>query len=143
MNITIPKILSQITLVNSSGVLVLLDKFSSPTLTTPSGIEIPAYDTYYTEGGKHAAKHSDKEFSSQGTVIAISPTAAKYVTENWAGSTLSPGDRVWIQPTVANNRSMFELDRLAPVIMDQPPYIIIHPTNIEAKLPESAQIEYV
>lgn len=144
-SIKVPKILTTIALPQWQGILVLLDRFEAQA-STPSGVLIPKYDTYYTEGGQHAAKHSTKEFTSVGTVIDISPSALASIEENWGGLSLQQGSRVWLQPSCVQPRNQFILERDTPVTVSEltgeSPFLLITPQNVEAILDEKYQIIY-
>lgn len=123
-----------------------LDRYSSPVTSTSSGVLIPKYDAYFTEGGKPAAKQSNKEFTSVGTVISVSPAALSYIEQEWKGLTLVPGQRVWLQPNAASPKNQFLIDRDVPItqaeLTGESPFVLVPPQSIEALLDEFYTIEF-
>ena len=89
-------------------VLIQLDKSEEHT-TLSSGLTIPLYENYETDGGRPGAKASDKKFLSQGTVVALSQSASKKLEEN--NSPLNIGDKVFVTQNAVSPQYQFFPDR--------------------------------
>lgn len=135
----VPIELKDFKLVNTKGVLIKLFKFES--MKTKAGLVDPLFEAYETEGGKFASKLSDKIYQSRGVVVAISPSAAKYINDSWAGVSLDVGDVVLVAPQVVNRESEFLINRELPVTGNKG-FIAVHPNSIDA-IDTSNKIEII
>jgi co-chaperonin GroES (HSP10) len=127
----VPSNVLSYTFVNSRGILIKSFKFEENT-TTKSGLEIPAYKNHFTQGGKEVSRMNEKEYSTRAIVVAISPSASKYIEEHWNGVSLQPGDEVLVMPQGISGSTEFYLDRDKPVTGDDG-YFILHPNSIDCK----------
>lgn len=111
-------------------VLIKLDLLPSHT-TTESGLEIPLYEAVTTEGGKVKSQLSQTKYLSQGTIVDISPYSSQRASE--FGVTLSPNDRVFVNPSAVSPHYQFFTDR-SQLVMNFDGYVAVPVTLIDAKI---------
>lgn len=116
------------------GVLIQLEKFPKESTTTESGIVIPQYKAYETEGGRPAAKIDEEIYTTIGTILQIS-TAARQLLEK-ENTSLEPGDKVMIHPSSKNPHNWFFPDRNQRV-QDFQGLLLISPQQVQAKINEA------
>lgn len=114
----------------SKGVLIKLQPYEEDT-TTETGIVIPTYEAYTTEGGRPAAKPTLEKFSTIGIVLAISDKARELLDEEKMD--LKKGDAVLIYPHAKVSSNWLILHRHTPVA-DFEGYLLLHPNAVQAKL---------
>ena len=116
--------------VGQKGVLLKLLPYTEET-TTESGIVIPLYDNYTTDGERPASKLSNKKFSDLAEVVQISEKAQAIMEDEKMNITV--GDMVAIYPSANNSSNWFILNREVPVA-DFEGYLLLHPNYIQAKV---------
>jgi len=114
----------------SKGLLVKLQPFEEDT-TTESGIVIPTYENYTTEGGKPAAKPTLEKYSTIALVLAISDKASEIMTEEKMD--IKKGDTILLWPQAKISSNWLILHRHTPVA-DFDGYLLIHPNMIQSKI---------
>lgn len=107
-------------------VLIQLDAHPSHT-TTSSGLLVPQYDVVTTEGGRLKSQLSENRYLSVGTILQISPDAAK----STEASTLTTGQKVYVNPSAVSPHYQFFLDR-SSLVLDFTGLISVPPQLIEA-----------
>jgi co-chaperonin GroES (HSP10) len=115
--------------IEGDKLLVKLEAYQ--TTTSESGIIVPKYENYTTDGGKPASSIAHEKYSSIATVIQISPKAQDLLDAN--KSTIKVGDTIVLYPSTLNSSNWFILDRTRPVT-DYEGYLLIHPNHIQASL---------
>lgn len=109
-------------------VLIKLDLLEDHS-KSESGLSIPLYEAYQTEGGRPSAKLSDKTYLAQGEVILCSPSAAKKLEEQ--GTPISIGQKVFVTMSSVSPAYQFFMDR-SNLVLEFDGHILIPYTFIEA-----------
>lgn len=113
--------------IENDRLLVQLIPFQ--TTKSESGIIVPKYENYTTDGGKAASTVSHEKYSSLATIVQISAKAQDLLDES--KSTLKVGDTIALYPSALNSSNWFILDRTRPVT-EHEGYLLIHPNHIQA-----------
>lgn len=109
-------------------VLVKLDSLETHS-ETDNGIVIPLYEQYETDGGRPAAKLSNKKYLSKGEVIDFSPLAAKKLEEQ--ETPITKHQRVYVNINAVSPNYQF-FPKRDSLVIDFDGYILIPYTLIEA-----------
>lgn len=116
------------------GILIQLDRYPEDFTQTSSGVIIPQYKNYETDGGRPAASIDEEVYTSTGTVLQISHKAKEELEEQRIP--LSVGDRVMIQPSQKNPHNWFFPDRHIK-IQDFTGLLLVGVPAIQAKIYEA------
>jgi co-chaperonin GroES (HSP10) len=111
-------------------VVIKLDEVTGHKVTE-SGLHVPKFGNELTEGGKPIPRTSSDKHLSVGTVVLISPGAKIKFEEE--GSTLEPGDRVYVALSSVSPRFQFFLDR-DTLLPDFDGHICVAHSQVEAKI---------
>lgn len=115
----------------SRGILVRLDKYESDKVTE-SGIIVPKFKNYETDGGRPASKIDDGEvFSSTGTIVQVSDKCQQLLSEEKMD--LGEGDRVMIDPNAKSPHNWF-IENRSVKVADFEGLVLLHPNHIQAKI---------
>lgn len=116
------------------GILIQLDKYPEEITQTSSGILIPQYKNYETDGGRPAAALEKEVWSTVGTVLQISPRAKEDLEREKIS--LFPGDKIYIQPAAKHPHNWFFSDRMTR-IQDYEGLLLITAAAIQAIVHET------
>lgn len=117
------------------GVLIQLHERPEATVTE-SGIMIPKFKAYETEGGRPASKLATEKYSLIGTILQISEKAQETLDDN--KQPYKVGDTVSVFPQAKQQHCWFLLDKINPVT-DWTGLILIIPAQIEAEVTTTTQ----
>lgn len=120
------------TLLGPRGVLIQLDKLKSAT-TKESGILVPSYENYETEGGRPAAKLNHEVYSLLGTITQLSHKAKEIAALD--GYQLTTGARVVVYASAKVPNNWFvDPSKLENPVNDFDGSLLIHPSQIQCIL---------
>jgi co-chaperonin GroES (HSP10) len=111
-------------------VLIKLKEHPDHTLTE-SNIYVPKFVNIESDGGRPLAVPSNEKYVAEGTVIQMSPLAAKKMEESY--TPLKVGDRVFVSPSAVSQSFHFRTERDA-IVYDFDGMILIPYILIEAIL---------
>lgn len=118
--------------VGQKGVLIQLDELEQATVTE-SGVHIPAYQNYTTDGGRPASELSTEKYSPMGEVLQISDKAQELLEQEKMD--IKVGDRVAISPGSKHVSFWFiEPDKLTRPVNKFDGKVLIHPNSIQCKI---------
>lgn len=121
---------SKYNVVGPKGVLINLHPYPTDQITE-SGIIVPAFDNYETDGGKPATKIKEDVYSPIGQIEQISIAAQKEIDDS--GMDLKVGDWILIQGQAKASFNWFVISADTPVA-NFDGKLLIHPNQILAKL---------
>ena len=120
------------TVLGPKGILIQLFPLQD-SATSPSGVLVPSYENFITEGGKPASTLSLERFSCIGTVLQISPTAADYLLKE--SIDLSVSDVVGIHSTYKNQSNWFiSPDKARLPVQDWDGLLLVSPQMLSFKI---------
>lgn len=123
--------IEQLKPVGSTGIVVKLEPFEDTVTQTESGLYVPTYENYTTDGGRPDARPTNETYSTVATVLAISDKASSLIEEE--DYSLAPGDKVLVYPRAKNPQNWLILTRHVP-IADFEGYLLLHPNMIQMKI---------
>lgn len=111
-------------------ILIQLDELPDHSVT-PLGIHVPHFLNIETDGGRPDVKVSNLKHVPKGTILAMSPLAAKKLEEQ--ASSLRPGDKVFVVSSAVSPSYQFFPTR-DQIVQDFTGIICVPHSLIEAKL---------
>lgn len=136
-----PSYLENLQIIGERGILVKMFKFTEHT-TSRGGLINLKYLQQTSEGGQPTFTMDDFNYQARGVIHSVSPEAQKSIDERWskeAAAALVPGATIWINPGAMTSNNRFIYDRVHPLV-DDPDFILIHPSQIEGV--ESSNAKY-
>lgn len=113
------------------GVLIQLLEYPEQTTKSESGIYMPKYKAYETDGGRPAAAIDSEVYSLVGKVLQISDKAKEIMDEEKMGYTV--GSFVSIAPHAKTRNNWFIEDKLQQVA-DFTGKLLLTPSQIECEI---------
>lgn len=117
----------------ASGVLVQLHPFDEATTKTTSGLIVPKFKDYETDGGRWAAKMDVEKFSLVGTIVQLSEKCKEIMEQEKMD--YKEGDVVAVKATAKQTYNWFITDKNTPVA-DWTGLLLITPHLLECKIEE-------
>lgn len=118
--------------VGQKGILVQLRELQKATVTE-SGVHIPAYQNYTTDGGRPASELSSEKYAPIGVVLQVSDKAKEILEQEMMD--VNPGDTVAINPGSKHPSFWFiEPNSLTQPVNKFDGKVLIHPNSIQCKI---------
>lgn len=117
------------------GILIKLETYPNDeaVTVTDSGILIPKYHVYESEGGREVAAMTNEKYSSIGSIIQISQAALANIAENNLDADLiKVGARVSVTNQTKASQSNWFIVNQHEAVADHEGYILVTPAAIQA-----------